>query len=675
MKNISFRRGWERLKRQKLPICGLFLACFSAFSAEMQGPAVPDFTQFTLEELANYPVTSVSKSEEKLSTAAAAIHVITQEDIRRSGVTSIPEALRMAPGVQVGRVDAHTWAISARGFNDVFANKLLVLQDGRSVYTPLFSGVYWDAQDTLLDDIERIEVIRGPGATLWGANAVNGVINIITKSAKDSQGLLVTGGSGTEEHFFGGVRYGGKIGENAWFRVYGKYFTRDDSALAGGGDANDHWQVSRGGFRTDWDATDINHLTFQGDIYGGTAKQTNIRLRQTPPFTTYADQAQYDISGGNLLGRWTHHFGVDSEFMVQTYYDRTFRSVNVFEEDRQTWDIEAQQHFLVYERHDVIFGLGYRLMRDTTDGSFDVSLDPDNRTTDLFNAFAQDKIALIHDQLWLTLGSKFEHNDYTGFEVQPSGRLTWLPHEHHTLWASVSRAVRTPSRAENDVRLNQPSGVSPFVITSIFGSPDYRSEKLIAYELGYRVQPEEHVSFDLALFYNDYDDLRSVEVVGLQPGPPPDVALKAGNGLQGITYGGEIAANLQATAWWRLRLAYSYLQMELKNKDGSTDTASVAGIEGSNPEHQFSLISSFELPENFSLDLWARYVDRLPARNVDPYFTFDARLAWRPTKNLELSIVGQNLWDPQHPEFGSDLVPTERTEVERSVYAKITWRF
>jgi iron complex outermembrane receptor protein len=675
---MTYRGSEQRGKGRKASILGLFLVLAgagSAFPAEVHSPSVPDFTQFTLEELANYPVTSVSKSEEKLSTAAAAIHVITQDDIRRSGVTSIPEALRLAPGLQVARVNAHTWGISARGFNDVFANKLLVLQDGRSVYTPLFSGVYWDAQDTLLEDIDRIEVIRGPGATLWGANAVNGVINIITKGAKDTQGVLITGGSGTEEHLFGGVRYGGKIGEDAYFRVYGKYFSHDDSALPFDGDANDNWQMSRGGFRFDWDATEINHLTFQGDIYGGTYKETYLRVNPTLPFTPFFDDVKADISGGNLLGRWTHTFGAESALVVQTYYDRTIRNSDIFEEDRQTWDIEAQQRFTFLGRHDVIVGLGYRLMTDETDGSFDVSLDPQERTTDLFNAFVQDKITLIEDRLWFTAGSKFEHNDYTGFEVQPSGRFTWVPHEQHTLWASVARAVRTPSRAESDVRLNEPSPVSPFIVTSIFGSSDYRSEELLAYELGYRVQPEERVSFDLALFYNDYDDLRSVELRGPQPGPPPHIALVAGNHLEGITYGGELAVNYQAAKWWRLRAAYSYLQMEMETKDDSTDTTSAADIEGSSPEHQVSLISSIELPDNISLDLWARYVDRLPARDIDSYFTFDARLAWRPTENLEFALVGQNLWDNRHPEFSVGLVEVQRTEVERSVYAKITWRF
>ena len=300
MKVVTCRGSPVSGKGQDLPILGLFLACASAFGVEMQSPPVQDFTQLTLEQLANYPVTSVSKSQEKLSTAAAAIYVITEDDIRHSGATSIPEALRMAPGVEVARVDAHTWAISARGFNDYFANKLLVLQDGRSVYTPLFSGVYWDAQDTLLEDVDRIEVIRGPGAALWGANAVNGVINIITKDAKDSQGFLITGGTGTEEQLFGGARYGGKIGDDAYFRVYGKYFDRDDSALPGGGDANDRWQMSRGGFRVDWQATEINHVTFQGDIYGGTAKQTNIRLSPAAPFTPFPEDDQADISGGNL---------------------------------------------------------------------------------------------------------------------------------------------------------------------------------------------------------------------------------------------------------------------------------------------------------------------------------------------------------------------------------------
>src|SRR5436190_9633176 len=640
----------------------------------MQSPPVLDFTQLTLEQLANYPVTSVSKSEEKLSTAAAAIYVITEDDIRHSGVTSIPEALRMAPGVEVARVDAHTWAISARGFNDYFANKLLVLQDGRSVYTPLFSGVYWDAQDTLLEDVDRIEVIRGPGAALWGANAVNGVINIITKDAKDTQGFLLTGGGGTEEQLFAGARYGGKIGDNAYFRVYGKYFNRDDSALPGGGDANDRWQMSRGGFRVDWQPTEINHVTFQGDLYGGTAKQTNIRVSPTPPFTPFPENDQSDMSGGNLLSRWTHSFGNSSEFMLQTYYDYTFLGANTLEERRRTWDIEAQQRFALFDRHDVILGLGYRLMSDSTDDSFEVSLNPDKRTDDLFSAFVQDKITLVDDRLWLTAGSKFEHNDYTGFEVQPSGRITWVPHEQHTVWASVARAVRTPSRAESDIRLNQ-SPVIPGIVTSIFGNRDFDSEKLIAYELGYRVQPEEHVSFDLALFYNDYDDLRSIELIGLQPGPPPNLRLMVENGLKGFTYGGELAANYQPAKWWCLRLAYSYLEIDVKRKAGFSDTASVADLEGSSPQNQVSLMSSLELPQNVSLDLWARYVDRLPARSIDSYFTLEVRLAWRPIKSLELSVVGQNLLDNAHPEFRGGIVPAPPTEVERSVYAKITWRF
>lgn len=681
MNIISYRGAQRRRGRQKLPVwavlVGLCLAQITGFSAETSSTSVPDFTQLTLEELANFPVTSVSKTEENLSRAAAAIHVITQEDIRRSGVTSIPEALRLAPGIQVARVDAHTWGITARGFNDVFANKLLVLQDGRSIYTPLFSGVYWDVQDTLLDDIDRIEVIRGPGATLWGANAVNGVINIITKSAKSTQGLLVTGGSGTEEHLLGGARYGGKIGEHAHFRVYGKYFTRDDSASSQGGDANDHWQMSRGGFRVDWDPAELNHLTFQGDIYDGTVKQSNLRLSPTPPFTPFVDTRGHDdVSGGNLLGRWTHAFGDEAEFMFQAWYDRMYRQSDVFEETRNTWDMEAQQRFGLWGRHDVIVGLGYRLMEDETRGSFDVSLDPAERTTDVLSAFVQDKITLVRDRLWFTAGSKFEHNDYTGFEVQPSGRLSWAPHEHHTLWASVARAVRTPSRAESDVRLNQGPVLPPGIVTSLFGTPDYGSEELVAYELGYRVQPEERISLDLALFFNDYDKLRSIEFAGFRPAPaPPHLRFEADNRLKGETYGGELAVNYQAARWWRLRLAYSYLQIELETKDNSTDTTSVTDIEGSSPENQVSLISSFELPDNFTLDLWARYVDRLPARDVGRYFTFDARLAWRPMPNLELSVVGQNLWDPRHSEFRSALVPVERTEVERSVYAKVTWHF
>jgi len=640
--------------------------------------AMPDFGSMSIEDLMKIPVTSFSKREEQLSEVSGALHVITQDDIRRSGAPNIPEALRMAPGLQVARVASHSWAISARGFNDIFANKLLVLQDGRSIYTPLFSGVFWDVQDTMMEDIDRIEVIRGPGATLWGANAVNGVINIITKSARDTQGLLLSGGGGTEEIGFGGVRYGGKINEQTHFRVYGKYFNRDASVLPNGEDADDRWHMGRGGFRFDSDVSDQNLLTVQGDLYAGWIDQTFTRVSPVAPYPTNDVADTFDVNGGNLLARWTHTISADSSWAVQGYYDRTYRDAVIFREARDTFDVDFQHRFPLFSWNSVIWGLEYRWtgdkVRDTD--NFDVSLDPAERSTQLFSAFVQDEISLVPDRLRLTVGSKVEHNDFSGFEFQPSGRLIWTPHSRHTIWGAVSRALRTPARADHDVRLNQHPVFPGPLVTSIRGQEDFDSERLIAYELGYRVQAHKRASFDLALFYNDYDDLRGLRPAGFQASPPPaHIAVFLDNAFEGESYGGELAANFQLADWWRWRASYSYLDLQIHPKTTPPDADSERLIEGASPHHQFSIGSGLDLPAGFGIDWTVRYVDELPALAVESYVGLDVRLSWRPTPNLELSVMGANLLDNQHPEFAPTSIRTQRTEVERSVYGKITWRF
>ncbi|MEW6304361.1 MAG: TonB-dependent receptor [Verrucomicrobiota bacterium] len=644
----------------------------------------------SIEELMNIPVTLPTGGPKKLAESAAAVTVITGEDIRRSGVTSIPEALRLAPGLNVARVDSHTWAISSRGFNDVFANKLLVLIDGRSVYTPLFSGVYWDVQDTLLEDVDRVEVIRGPGASLWGANAVNGVINIITKTARESQGLLVTGGGGTEERGFGAIRYGGKLGEDVFYRAYVKYFNRDDSALRGGGRASDAWDMVRGGFRTDWEASDENLLTLQGDIYYGRSDQVYTAAvppspPATPPSTTTVP-GRGKVDGGNVLGRWTRTFSEDANLRLQLYYDHTSRDSlvaydsMVFKEVRDTFDVDAQHRFAIGDWQNIAWGLGYRVSSDDIRTNFTAILNPDGRTTHLLTAFFQDEIKLVEDRLHLTVGSKFEHNDYTGFEVQPSTRIVWTPHERHTIWGAVSRAVRTPSRAEDDVQLNlfQPAGAFPFpAIAAISGSRKFGTERMMAYELGYRVQLHERVSLDAALFYNVYTHLRSAEFQGFSS-PPPLAVINStlANNLFGESYGGELAATWKPLDKWRLRASYSYLDLQLHRRSGSTDTGS-ENAEGSSPHHQFTLQSSVDLPGRTEFDCAVRYVDNLPNPSlaIPAYLTLDVRFGWKPRENLEFSIVGQNLLDNRHPEFRPTIITTQSTEVERSVYAKVTWRF
>ncbi|MFN7140717.1 MAG: TonB-dependent receptor plug domain-containing protein, partial [Limisphaerales bacterium] len=493
---MNFSRYW---------IClGLATGIWGSSSA--QELTSPDLTELSLTDLLNVEVTTVSRAAEPLSQAPAAITVIKGEDIRRTGATTIPDALRLAPGLQVAQVDAHTWAISARGFNDVFANKLLVMIDGRTVYSPLFSGVFWDVQDTLLEDIDRIEVIRGPGAALWGANAVNGVINIITKDARDTHGVLLSAGTGTEELGFGHVRYGAKLSENASARVYAKYFNRDNARLLDGSAANDHWEMFRGGFRLDWQPGDPNLLTFQGDAYVGTLDQTYNVPTFTPPFTALlADDIE--AHGGNILGRWTHTFSSDSEMIWQLYFDQSVRNTPVFQEERVTADLDFQHHFILGERQRITWGGGYHRTDDEAGNTLSVALIPEERGLNLYSAFIQDEIQIIHDKLALTLGSKFEHNDFTGFEIQPNARIAWTPLTNAVLWGAVSRAVRTPSRAEHDIIINPPG--APPGSASLFGNRNFDSEDLIAYEIGFRSQPTTRMTWEIATFYNDYDNLRS----------------------------------------------------------------------------------------------------------------------------------------------------------------------
>jgi iron complex outermembrane receptor protein len=645
-----------------------------------------DLTELSLEDLMNIRVTATSRRPQSVAESAAAVFVITQEDIRRSGVTSIPEALRMVPGVQVARIDANKWAISARGFNGRFANKLLVMIDGRSVYTPLFSGVLWDAQDTVLADIDRIEVVRGPGASLWGANAVNGVINIVTKRARDTQGGLLVAGGGTEEQGFSTLRYGGAFNDQTHYRAYLKYFNRDSQEFIDDGDAADDWQVGRAGFRMDWEPDGPDALTVQGDIYRGVVGTTGRVFSLTAPFSQTVNTDD-DIFGANLLGRWTHDFEDGSDMALQVYYDLVSGDELGIQLDEQTFDVDFQHHFQAGERNDIIWGLGYRLVAADFDDSFTVSLDDDHRIDHLLSAFVQDEITLSEDELRLTLGSKFEYNTYTGFEIQPTARLLWTPDAQQSVWLAASRATRTPSQAEDSIALNSvlgpgdPNNPFPFPLQlSVLGNPDQNSEEVIAFEVGYRVNPINDLSLDFAAFYNIYDDLASVEVRPplqvIVPCPTPPLCILGNSQFDnlgsGESYGFEVAADWRAESWWRLQGAYTYLHLDLDH-DGTLGTTVHA--EERDPNHQVSLRSSFDLGEDWELDFWGRYVSALPERGVDAYFTFDMRLGWRPYDGVELAIVGQNLASHDQLEFTPELVDTTPTEVQRSVYGKVTVNF
>jgi iron complex outermembrane recepter protein len=611
-----------------------------------------ELKKLSLEELLNIEVTTVSKRAESINAAASSVQVITQEDIRRSGARSLPEALRIAPNLQVAQINSSQWAITARGFNGgTVANKLLVMIDGRSVYTPLFSGVFWDVQDTMLEDVDRIEVISGPGATLWGANAVNGVINIVTKSAADpsAQGLLVSGGGGTEERAFGGIRYGGKLSENASYRVYGKYFNRDRTARAGGGENFDDWHMGQGGFRTDWNITPQNLVTVQGDLYSGEIGQ------QAPADTT--------VSGANVLGRYAHTFSDEHDLALQVYYDRTQRHIpDAFSESLRTYDLDFQYRVPLGQRHSFLWGLGYRGYDDHVGNTASLAFLPSDVHHDLYSAFLQDEISLT-EEVTLTLGSKFEHNDFTRWELQPSTRLAWKFTERQTVWAAISRAVRSPSRIDRDFFV---PGSPPFILG---GGPGFKSEELLAYEIGYRARPLERLTTSVAAFYNDYDHIRSV-----QPGAPVMIA----NDLEGETYGVEMDATFQACEWWRVRVGFTHLEEDIRIKPGRADLNLGRG-ETSDPSNQFFLHSWIDLPANFEFDAAFRFIDTLHnvsggvIGKVPSYAELDVRLGCRVTENLEISIVGQNLLHDQHPEFG--FPSASRAEIERGVYGKVTWRF
>ena len=641
-----------------------------------------NLSQLSLEDLGNISVTSVSRKSESMTRAPAAVAVISGDDIRRSGVTTLAEALRMVPGLQVAHANSRQWAISSRGFNDTFSNKLLVLMDGRTLYTSLFSGVFWEEVDTVLEDIDRIEVIRGPGATLWGANAVNGVISITTKSAKETQGVLISGGGGVEERGFGTVRYGGKLGSTAYYRVYGKYSNRDEFTLIdGGGGVGDSWWTSQGGFRVDWEPSEINQLTLQGDYYYDELGFKLFRLSSNPIGLT-PKNSRVTSKGHNVLARWTHEFSSDSDMSVQIYFDRTNREFGIGAEVRDTADLDLQYRFPIGERQEIVWGGGYRFSADEMEESSEFQLLDPSVDLHLASAFVQDAIQLVPDRVTLTVGTKVEHNDFTGLEVQPSGRLAWTPHEKHTVWAAVSRAVRTPSRAERDISMFVDPGnllpLSPLpILTSVAGSSMFGSEDLLAYELGYRVQITPRLSLDSAVFYNEYDHLRAQVLDPIEFRQDPELYLffpsRLNNDLFGETYGGELSATWQPIDVWRLRAGYSFLQMQLHTRNA---TPSVTELEETaNPHHQVFMWSDIDLGRRIELGLGLRYVDAMGPQLVPPYTELDTRLAWKPNDHCELSIVGRNILNPHHREFAPTLLTFRRINVDRAIYGKITLRF
>ena len=604
--------------------------------------ATLELSRMTLEDLGKIEISSVSKKQELLGDAAAAIYVITQEDIRRSGATSIPEILRLAPNLQVAQVDASQYAISARGFNSTTANKLLVLIDGRSVYTPLFSGVFWDVQDVLISNIERIEVISGPGGTLWGANAVNGVINIIRSKSSRTQGGLVHAGIGNAENGTD-VRYGGKLGEQGSYRIYGKKFNRDNTIRANGSDVPDAWHQERAGFRTDWSANG-DEFTLQGDTYQGVIDQA-----------TFADKT---ISGGKLMARWNRMLNDGAALQVKSYYDHTQRIYpGTFGESLDVYDVEAQHSFPWGKTHEMVWGGGYRYSRDAVSNTALLAFLPADKTLTLANIFIQDSIALS-ERLKLTIGTRVESNNYTGVENQPNARLAWKPNEQTLLWSAISRVVRTPSRIDREFFI---PGTSPY--TTYGGGADFQSEKLTAYEMGYRIELSAPTSFSISTFYNVYDRLRSLE--------PTGSTTVFANRMEGDTYGVETWGSHGINEWWMVKAGYTLLRKNLRLQPGSGDINGVKAA-GNDPGYQWSVRSMMNLTHGVDVDFTLRAVGGLPNPDVPSYVALDGHLGWKISTTMDLSLSGFNLLNKRHAEFGAS---PNRSVLGRSVYVKLGWSF
>jgi iron complex outermembrane receptor protein len=628
----------------------LALFCFlcaylTALDLSAQESDVKKLKALSIEELMEIEVISLSRMPQKLSEVASAIQIITNEDIRRSGATNVPEALRLFSNLQVSQLNSSAWVISARGFHTVFANKLLVLIDGRSVYTPLFGGVLWDMQSVLLEDIERIEVISGPGGSLWGANAVNGIISIITRRARDTQGVIVTGAVGDFMKMNFGARFADSIGSNTYYRIYAQHSERNGTYRPDGTRNGDSWRNTQVGFRVGLYPTKDDQFAIQGDVNAGTRESTG----EGSGFDTH-----------NLLARWARQVNETSNFSLQLYYSRYWTNDPLsLGDEMKTFDIDLQYKLGIGSRHTIVWGAGYRHVDDHVVNRTFAGLLPERRKMPIYSAFIQDEIVLA-EKMKLTIGSKILHNVFTGLELQPSVRLAFSPNKRNTVWTAVSHVTRQPSRFDVDYYL--PLEPQPPNIPSVAGGPDFGSEKLNAFETGYRVEPSSKISLSLAGFYNIYNDLYSVE-------PLPGVqTLTIQNGSEASTWGAEFSGTCQVTSGWRLRGGFTYFAKDLHAKEGRLHDPSYLSNDA---KHYLVLQSMLNLPFNFKLDIVARYVDYIPASfatvRIPEYGTADVRLSYE-YKAMEVSVTGQNVLGERHSEYDALRIP-------RNFFGRLTFRF
>ena len=624
-------------------------------------------------------VSVASKKDQKLSRTAAAVYVINEEDIRRSGLTSVAELLRMVPGMEVAQINANNWAITSRGFNERFADTILVLIDGRSLYSPNFAGIFWQIEQVPVDQIERIEVIRGPGAAVWGANAVTGVINIVTKKARDTQGGVLSGGGGMQERDAAEIEYGAMRGARLAYRVYGSYFDRSDFETSSGQKAGDYWQGARGGFRADLQPTERDEVTLEGDVNDvSTRGQTNVALFGPPfaatPFTTSS------YIGGDFLGRWTRTYSSTSEMSLKVSYEELSRDDILTDTVENIADAAFQDRFGLGSRQELVWGAEYRFTSCPTTSSPFVSFRPSNLATHLGSFFVQDEIALVPNLLWFTPGLEIEHSPFTGLSIEPSGRLLWQASKTQTLWISVAQATRTPQRSErglNDVVAVFPGAGGALTSIELFGSPAASDETYLDFELGYRAKLSSAISADVSTLYDHYGDLQTQEpgapFQSTSPVPHTVDPLFFENRMHGKGYGGELFLSWKPFTRWKLQGGYSFLKQVLKLNPGSLSPVSTAQA-GDNPVNQFQIHSQLDFPHRIEFDTAAYFVGKLANEDIPRYTRLDQRVSWRPYDALEVELIGQNLLQPRHLEFLSNtgLVPTYSS---RRAFVRLTWRF
>lgn len=667
--------------------CALFAATLVALVPKVAHADATTLQELSLDELLDQEITSASKKAQRLVETPSAAFVITSEDIRRSGMTSIPDLLRLVPGMTVSGASSSSYAISARGFTNEFANKLLVMIDGRAVYTPLFSGVYWDVQDLMLEDIERVEVIRGPGSTVWGANAVNGVVNIITKDSSQTDGSLVSALAGNHDRVITSARHGMKISDELSVRLWGKYLNRDSFENSEGQDFGDSWRRGRSGMRADWNPTASDAITFSGDWYNGnerawtTLQTTTQDVPGAPLVMNFGETTENNQStqrGGDGLARWSHRFSENATTEVQLYYDITDRNSVLLKEKRSQTDLAFQNQVRTSDRNELVWGLGWRLNIDREEGTYEIPFRHERSTEALYSAFLQDEFALIPDTLIATVGSKLDWNTYTGWEVQPTVRMLGHLTENQQLWGAVSRSVRTPSRAEDTldgllITVIPPGASCPVppgfaCPVRIFGNEDLQSESIYTFELGYRAQPLPGVSLDIAAYRGSYDRLTASVL------DPATGGLVYGNPGEATTYGVESTATWRVTPAWKLVGVYTFQHTSTNTEADSSQYTT--------PGNSAGLRSYLDLPWNLELDAALYVLGRTKITQLDGTFlTFDTRwrgdlrLGWRPTPALELSLVGQNLIKPNETEWTSIFSARGTAEIPRMYYGKVTWSF